>query len=111
MLQTPNNSCGVFGKHVRAGGIALVFALLTGCDNGFSNADIDALKNDIKVEFGKRALRVTGSDLTRDSNHQVSGLVTVQMETPMGPREFFTPCVATMDQGSRHYTWKCEQVP
>lgn len=95
----------------KAGAIALLFVLLAGCGKGFHDADINAVEQEIKTEFGKRALRVTSFDFTKDSDYQISGLVTVQMETSMGVRDFFTPCVATMDPSSRHFTWKCESVP
>jgi hypothetical protein len=91
--------------------MALLLLLVGGCGNGVRDADIDALKAQITKAFKKKDQTVTEMFLTRDSAYQVSGMIHVKVESPMGERIFYTPCAASMDPTSRDFSWKCESVP
>ena len=96
---------------LRGAGVALLLVLLGACGNGVRDADIDVLKAQITKAFKKKNQTVTEMVLTRDSAYQVSGMIHVKIESSMGERIFYTPCVASMDPTSRDFSWKCESVP
>ncbi len=98
---------------------ALFFALfLAGCDagtgdggKGFTDAQLDSLRAEMRKEFEFRQLQVKEFALTRDSSYEVSGTVTVLRQTPMGMREYVTPCTANMDRKTHKASWKCQALP
>jgi hypothetical protein len=91
-----------------AGGIlvALVigFFWLLG-ENGFSNADLEAMKTHIKTEFEKQpGITVTEVEMIRESSKKATGFVKIRMPL-VG--EIMKSCTATMGQDNR-YIWRCE---
>jgi len=91
--------------------VALVVTLLAGCESkGFHDAELDAVKKEIRAEYARRNLRVTDIALSRDSAYQASGVVTFERETPMGIRSHASSCSATMDRETRKTSWQCQKV-
>ncbi len=91
--------------------IAWFASLPAGCENrGFHDAEIAKVKKEISEEFARRNWKVTDMALSRDSQYQLSGVVTYEHDTPMGVRSHATQCSATMERDSRRTSWKCEKV-
>jgi len=100
-------------RRAAAGGclLALAVTLLGGCENkGFHDAELDAVKKEIRAEYARRDLRVTDIVLSRDSAYQASGVVTFERETPMGIRSHASSCSATMDRETRKTSWQCQKL-
>jgi len=83
----------------------LVLVFLGGCNPGFSDEDIAAVKKTIKAEFEKKP-GVTVSEVTmlKENSRKLSGFVKAKFSTI----DVIKACSATMDEQGKQYLWKCE---
>lgn len=91
--------------------VLLLTLFLAACQSGIKDAELDDLKAQIKAEFKKKDQTVTTFLLSKDSGSQVSGMIHVDVETPMGIKTYYSTCLATMDPDSRKFDWHCDSVP
>jgi hypothetical protein len=98
---------------IREGLAVMVLALaLTACESGFSEADIEQTKQDIRSEYEKRpGLTVVDVQMIKESPTKLTGFVKMK---PKGlPKSLGTlgeiskSCSATLGE-NRQYIWRCE---
>ena len=81
--------------------------LTVGCGTGFSDADIDKVKQSIREEFSKRdGVTITDVEMLRESPKKLTGFVKAQVSMFGVSREIMSACTATMGD-SNEYIWNC----
>jgi PBP1b-binding outer membrane lipoprotein LpoB len=88
--------------------LASLTLILTACSNGFSNADVEAVKKDIKTKFESEGFAVTEVSLIRETDYRLTGYTKVEKKVLLVPLRLTKNCTVTMDQQSRQYLWECK---
>jgi hypothetical protein len=82
---------------------AVVFAIV-GCQQGFSDGDVNGLESHIRNEFGRRpGVTVKEVELIKESPQRLSGFVKLEK----GGIEVMKSSSATWGERGK-YIWKCE---
>lgn len=84
----------------------VVLALaLSGCQDGFSDAQLKAVEKEISETFQKKPqIRTAKASLVKESKRKLSGFVEL---VGIDNSEATVSCTAVMDEGERNYIWQC----
>jgi hypothetical protein len=84
----------------------LAIVVLSTWQQGFSEADLNAMKVSIKSEFEKReGVVVKDVVMMKESSNKAVGFVKISVPI-LG--DVTKSCSATMDEGGKNYIWRCD---
>jgi len=93
---------------VKLGAALLLGLLAIGCSKGFSDADIEKTKADIRSYFEKEGFTVMEVSMIRESDMKLTGYAKVEKKILGLPVPATKNCTATMDAQGGRYLWECK---
>jgi len=89
-------------------GFIMVALLASACESGFTDADIEQTKKNIREEFENRpGVKVADVQLIKESRNKLTGFVKLNTSVLGVSVDATKSCTATMGE-NRQYIWRCE---
>jgi len=88
---------------------ALLLGLLaSACSKGFSDADVQKIKGEIRAKYEQEGCTVMEVSMIRESDTRLHGFAKVEKKILGLPVSAMKDCTATMDVHGGEYLWECK---